>query len=266
MSGSKVFLIPNSDYSDINPVDGGYQVCPPNHYYGPAARNYTILHYVVSGEGILIKNNKTYTVKSSQCFIIRTGEIAYYRADNDNPWTYIWLGFTTHIPLPLTMACEDVINGKKYKNVFLPLMDYKSKDKAISSLLCSKCWELFFLMNQDDTSVDNKHLFTRAKNYIDNKYMEDISVTDIASMMYMDRTAFSKGFSQKYGVSPREYLCSCRLTSSAEMLENTNLPISEIAIDCGYKDYPNFSKMFKRKYGISPREYRKKYSQEKHNE
>ncbi len=263
MKNKKVFLIPNSDYKDINPIDGGYQICPPEHEYGPTARTYTILHYVVSGEGVLIKNGKTYKINPSQCFIIRSGEVAYYSSDSNNPWTYIWLGFKTDIPLPYQIDNEDVIDGKKYKDVFLPLMEHKSTDKAISSLLCSKCWELFFLMNQDNEPVSSKHIFKRAKNYIENKFMEDISIADIASMMCMDRTVFSKGFSQQYGLSPQEYLCSHRLKISTEMLENTNTPITEIAVNCGYGDYPNFSKMFKKRYGISPREYRKEHSEEK---
>ncbi len=145
MESKKVFLIPNSDYKDINPIDGGYQICPPNHKYGPTARNYIILHYVISGKGLLIKNGITHRVQPYQCFIIRNSEVAYYCSDKENPWTYIWLGFKTNIPLPDILATEDVVDGKKYENVFLPLMDYKSTDKAISSLLCSKCWELFYL-------------------------------------------------------------------------------------------------------------------------
>ncbi len=260
MENKKVFLIPNSDYKDINPVDGGYQICPPEHKYGPTARAYTILHYVVSGEGVLIKNGLTYKIKAPQCFVIRSGEVAYYCSDSKNPWTYIWLGFKTDMPLPYQIENEDVIDGKKYENVFLPLMNHKSTDKAISSLLCSKCWELFFLMNKDNEPVNSKHIFTRAKNYIENKYMEDISIADIASMMYMDRTVFSKGFRRQHGVSPQEYLCSFRMKSATEMLENTTMSISEIATSCGYTDYPNFSRMFRRKYGISPREYRKNIS------
>ncbi len=257
MEKKKVFLIPNSDYKDINPVDGGYQACPPNHKYGPTARNYIILHYVVSGEGVLLKNGIEYKVKPSQCFVIRSGEVAYYCSDRENPWTYIWLGFKTDMPLPEIMATEDVFDGVKYENVFLPLMNCKSTDKAISSLLCSKCWELFFLMNQDNKPVTNRHIFTRAKNYIENKYMENISIADIASMMYMDRTVFSKGFAEQYGASPQEYLCSYRLKAATEMLKNTTMSIFEIATNCGYTDYPNFSKMFSKRYGMSPREYRK---------
>ncbi len=257
MESKKVFLIPNSEYKDINPIDGGYQICPPKHEYGPTARNYIILHYVVSGEGTLVKNGITYKIKPSQCFVIRSGEVAYYCSDSENPWTYVWLGFKTDMPLPNQIASEDVIDGKRFENVFLPLMEHKSTDKAISSLLCSKCWELFFLMNRDSEPVNSKRIFTRAKNYIENKYMENISIADVASMMYMDRTVFSKGFSRQYGVSPQEYLCSCRLKAALDLLENTAAPIAEIATSCGYTDYPNFSKMFKQKYGLSPREYRK---------
>lgn len=256
MKLSKTFLIPDREFEDICPVDGGYQSCPPNHVYGPSARTYTILHYVVSGNGVLKINDCIYSLKAGDCFIIKSSEIAYYCSDNENPWTYIWLGFKTKLPLPWEISNYSVIDGKPYEEVFTSLLQCKSTDNDISFLLCSKCWELFALMNKKK-SVRQDALAQQTKRYIKNQYMNDISIIEFAKSMGVDRSTLSTKFKEAFGVSPQEYLCNHRLKIARELLESSDYSPSEIARMCGHKNYANFSKMFAKRYGISPREYRK---------
>ncbi|MGN0568752.1 MAG: helix-turn-helix domain-containing protein [Acutalibacteraceae bacterium] len=54
----------------------------------------------------------------------------------------------------------------------------------------------------------------------------------------------------------KSYICSCRLEEACRLIKNSNLPLSDIAAACGYKDYINFSKMFSKKYGVSPKRYK----------
>lgn len=257
MKTQKVFLIPCSDYKDINPIDSGYQVCPPDFHYGPSARNYTILHFVVSGKGILRKNGVEKTVEASRCFIIRSGEHAYYKSDSADPWTYIWLGFRTSLPLPEQIAVQDVIDAHEYENVFLSIMRHSNDEPALSAFLCSKCWELFSLMSAEQKAADSSDIMQKTKTFIENEYMNDISVAEIASMLFVDRTVLSKAFKKQTGKSPQEYICDYRLAMAKRLIQNGNDTLSGIAAMCGYKDYCNFSRMFSRKYGIAPREYAK---------
>ena len=43
------FLLSDQHFRDINPVDCGWERCEPSHSFGPTARMYWLLHYVVSG-------------------------------------------------------------------------------------------------------------------------------------------------------------------------------------------------------------------------
>ena len=92
----KIFdMITMEGYNDINPVQFGYENCQPSHHFGPALRTYWLLHYVVRGKGVFKIEGREYTVKVGNIFVIPPFIETYYEADKDEPWEYIWVGFTT---------------------------------------------------------------------------------------------------------------------------------------------------------------------------
>ena len=65
----------NRGFSDLNPLILGEEQCRPHHSYGPAVRQYTLIHFVISGNGVLEKGGNKYPVSAGQAFIILPGEI-----------------------------------------------------------------------------------------------------------------------------------------------------------------------------------------------
>lgn len=63
------------------------------HSFGPAVREYFLLHYVVRGKGIFRRGKREYTLQAGEIFVIRPGEVTYYEADMRDPWEYMWAGF-----------------------------------------------------------------------------------------------------------------------------------------------------------------------------
>ena len=252
----KVFLMPFCNFIDINPVDAGWQDCPGDYKFGPHARSYHILHYVVCGKGVLYKNNTSRTVAGGQCFVIRSGETASYISDKSEPWSYIWLGFNTSLPLPELMSEEDVFDAECCKDIFLSIKALSPTDGNLGYELCRRCWELFALLGSSTERSACADAADRAKTYIDNAFRNNISVADIAGKLFIERTTFSKIFKRRFGVSPQEYLCSCRLEEAYRLTKHTAMQLSDIASCCGYNDYVNFSKMFTKKFGISPKKLR----------
>ena len=252
----KIFLMPFCNFSDINPVDAGWQDCPDGYKFGPHSRSYHILHYVVSGKGVLYKSNMSRTVTQGQCFVIRSGETSSYIADSNEPWSYIWLGFNTALPLPELLSESDVFNADTCKDVFLSIKSLSPTDENLGYALCQKCWELFALLSKNVERTTASDAANRAKIYIDNAFKNNISVADIADKLFIERTTLSKMFKHRFGVSPQEYLCNCRLEEAYRLIKLTTMQLSDIAVSCGYNDYVNFSKMFKKKYGVSPKRFR----------
>lgn len=68
---------------------------------------------------------------------------------------------------------------------------------------------------------------------------------------------FSSVFRETYGIPPMEYLARIRLQNAADLLQNTDKKIIDIAEECGFFSISNFIKAFNNGMGMSPSRYRK---------
>lgn len=67
---------------------------------------------------------------------------------------------------------------------------------------------------------------------------------------------FGRKFRERTGMGPSAYLATLRIDRARMLLTTTDLPISEIAIHCGYPRASAFSTAFLRHVGTTPRDYR----------
>jgi len=97
----------------------------------------------------------------------------------------------------------------------------------------------------------------KAITYINEHYTEDITLKNVARILLMEETYFSKKFKQLTGLGFKEFLIQTRIKKSEELLAVTQLEIGEIAEKCGFSSSNYFGDAFKKINGISPRQYRK---------
>lgn len=83
-----------------------------------------------------------------------------------------------------------------------------------------------------------------------------LSVEEAAERVSLSTTHLRNQFRQVYGMPPKQYLTSLRLSLARELLAATSLPITEIAARCGYDSLYNFSRSFRQAMGLSPSAYR----------
>ena len=92
--------------------------------------------------------------------------------------------------------------------------------------------------------------------YIHSHYAESISLDDIAQTANIGQRECLRCFQRTIGISPRQYLLKYRVSEAAHLLRTTQLPIAEIAIQCGFDSPSNFTQTFRKFYTVTPREYR----------
>lgn len=260
-SATHEHLIINRSFKDVNPLICGWQECESGHDFGPASRPFYLLHYVLSGCGTFKNSEGVYNVNRGQIFVIKPFEITYYKADKKTPWTYCWVGFSCNTEFSEILNTP-VINAQNCEHIFLSLKNLGNIENGREIFICSKIYELFAMLMQ--SSVKDSHRADRsieyvlkAKNYIETKYADDISVAKIARHLGLERSYFSHLFHKHAGVSPQKYLVDLRLTKAAQLISLHGYTPTEAALSTGYHDAVNFSRMFKSRFGVPPSMYGK---------
>lgn len=82
------------------------------------------------------------------------------------------------------------------------------------------------------------------------------TVEKMSDRIYLTRSHFSIQYKQQFGVSPRDDLLNFTMEYAKKLLDETNLPVSEISEKCGYVNSNNFIRAFKNATGITPLKYR----------
>ena len=242
---TEIVLI-NRHMTDLNPLILGKEECNPGHRYGPAVREYTLIHFVIDGCGVFYHDGISYTVNAGEAFLIRPGEVTIYQASEETPWTYQWIGFDGALADNFKELSHVFSFSRNWAEEMLSACENDGMSEyRVASLLFQMYAELFA------TKKPNNHYVRRVKDYINALYMQEIRVEEIAEKMNLDRRYLSRLFKEKTGQTVQEYLISVRLDAAKKQLER-GASVGEAALLCGYDDVCNFSKMFKRLSGISP--------------
>ena len=258
MQKSKIII--NKQYIEINPTVCGREKCEAEHFYGPAVRNYWLLHFVVSGKGMFRTSRGEYSLGKNDVFIIRPYEITYYEADKAEPWEYLWIGFSSSLPLPARLSENDAFYAPFLSEIFHSAVnaeDISAGVRGFEAFLCSKIWELIsrLEMSEEHPSPLADGYVRTAVNIMENEYHSGVTVEDIADRLHLNRSHFSITFKKVTGMSPREFLMSLRMKKAAVWLRDERLSVSVTAASVGYPDVFSFSRAFKNYYGVSPSEY-----------
>ncbi len=95
------------------------------------------------------------------------------------------------------------------------------------------------------------------KNYIDENYQKDITIEELANKVFLSSNWLVNSFTNTFSISPMKYLTRVRMSKAEDLLTNTDLTITEIALNIGYNNSSYFSEMFLKYNGKSPSTYRK---------
>ncbi len=103
------------------------------------------------------------------------------------------------------------------------------------------------------------HIASRALLYIEEHYMEDLSLESIAEKIGVSSSYLSRIFSRNVKQNISVYIMNKRLSHAKELLATTNLKNYEIAEACGLNSAAYFTSVFKKGTGLTPNQYRNTY-------
>ncbi|MBC7105047.1 MAG: helix-turn-helix domain-containing protein, partial [Firmicutes bacterium] len=102
----------------------------------------------------------------------------------------------------------------------------------------------------------NSTAVAKAVEYVRKNYHREVSLTDVARVIYLNPQYFSRVFRREMGMTFVDYLTMVRLEKAKELLLGSDLPVGVIAREVGYPDANYFSRIFKKRERVSPTEYR----------
>jgi len=94
-------------------------------------------------------------------------------------------------------------------------------------------------------------------DFMDKEYINNPSLSEIASIANYSDIYFHRLFCKTFGVTPHQYMLNKRMEKALQLINENTLNIKQIAIECGYDSEFYFSRVFKNHFGTSPMGYLK---------
>lgn len=95
-------------------------------------------------------------------------------------------------------------------------------------------------------------------SFIDKNYSKDISLDDIAASGETSKRNANRLFLRYLSQTPKAYLIDVRLNNASSLLVDTDYPVKDVALLCGYPGVAFFVQSFRNRFGLTPGKYRKK--------
>ena len=86
----------------------------------------------------------------------------------------------------------------------------------------------------------------------------DLNVNSIAEQLKVNRSTLRRIFQEKMKIAPSQYLSRMRIQRALSLLQETILPVSEVAKECGFTDESYFSRVIRRSVGDTPKRFRER--------
>ena len=96
----------------------------------------------------------------------------------------------------------------------------------------------------------------RVLEYMDARYMEALSLDELAREAGVSPFHFVRLFRARVGVTPHRHLVCLRMDAAAAMLAETDRGVEDIALACGYRTARHFAAAFRRHFSQTPSGYR----------
>lgn len=168
-------------------------------------------------------------------------------------------------PLPKEAPAEESAFQEEAFQSALPT-DSRAVTDDLTSQLYIKSSLLFLL-----ATLSEHHLFTPTEKnydkrvediktvltYVKDNYKEKIYISDLAAQINLNEQYFCRFFKKAIGRTPMEYINEYRIKQTRRMLEETDLPITDICLECGYNNLGNFLREFRKQTDTTPLQYRK---------
>lgn len=253
---------------DLVVYECGYEQCDPLHFWGRGKKTFNTFHFCLSGKGRLEVNGKQYEIGGGEGFYLSPQDNAYYVADEEEPWEYIWVCFGGNFVKsimermsicsknPIFRDAEDGAIRAKFDGVrqhaHSGVVSHLSALGSLYSLLAALVES--YPSRKKDRRRDRDY-FESVMNIVQSEFTRVIGIDDLAGRVGFSRSNLYRIFKKNTGVGPLEYIERLRVAYACELIKQNKLYLTEIARLSGFGEYKSFCKIFKRIIGVPPKDF-----------
>ena len=248
-------------------------------YSMPSAHHHAVyeFYFLDAGNRKYFASNKVFNIKPCQIVIFRPNVPHQVTMNLDIPYERHLLYATPALIDSVLLQNPQIqldaetqlfnLSKKAYTNATKLLYrinsEIQNSDKYSPSAIKILLTELLILIfrNNDVSSIVVEKGDQRMQSVIDyilKNYANPITILDCAKIAYMSPSHFSREFHKTTAMTFKKFLNKIRVDASAEMLETSNHPISQVAQTAGFSSESYFGYVFKEFYGLSPLQYKVK--------
>jgi AraC-like DNA-binding protein len=291
ISGEEFFPIKNFPLGVV-PVNHGDHLSKGNNYtFINHYHDFCELVIITSGSGVQDINGHPYPVTIGDIFLLQNKTSHFFR-NADQLYFYNIVFRSEVLPLPwkylrkingynmifhtepntrtpgnfqnhLHIQPEQLHQVKQLVNQLAQALEHNNE--SVEAECIGILTQLIVSISKmyDFDSINDNHKLPNINRIIaklESDFTTQFTLEDLAKLAFTSPRNFSRQFKKATGVSPITYVLNTRLRHATDLLVQYDLPISEIAIQCGFLDSNYFSKKFTEQYHVSPRKYRTIYS------
>ena len=229
---------------------------PPIFVINHSHNNIELVFYH-KAEGTVTINNKAYDFHDGCVAVINANDIHSER--HKIPFDLIFMAF--HFDgFIIPSGVYELKNYSMLKKIAQQIYNEQNTPQyAYQQLISAKIEELMVLLVREINSYGFDEKIQECLLYLEENYTTDINIKELAEQHDISYESFRHKFKKLYGISPKGFIISKRLSKASDMLIETDLSCTEIAYATGFSDSALLSKLFKQYFNISPQQFRKVY-------
>lgn len=246
-------------------------------------RKYTALHYhkenelyfLLKGRVKYFIDNKTFFLNEGELIIVPKNLLHSTDSETCMYNERLLISFGDNLYYQSVATClQELFNDKiiRIPKENLPLIEnmfykieseYKGNRKNRDVLIKLYISELICYLhryrisnNIDEQNIDK--LIQQVAQYINNNFEKEITLASLSKIFGISESHLSRRFKLSTGTCINEYINYVRIAHAEWLLKTKQLPITEIAIRCGFNDSSYFAYVFKKLKGITPYKFSKR--------
>lgn len=135
--------------------------------------------------------------------------------------------------------------------------DYLESYRTIESFKKSMSY-ILSTIGRESKPEQNIDYVEKTKLYIIENANSNLHVKDVADYINLNPEYLTRLFKKATGINIKDYIMECKISAAKDLLANSSLTVSMVALELGCSNFSHFAQMFKKLEGITPTEYRQK--------